>query len=82
MDIVFGNRNHCTKLETEDRKVAIALDKGDKLSVILGINRVQIEHINGEWVITHGSNVANKLLPQSDDNAFFKYSVDLSELNQ
>lgn len=81
MEIVIGNSQKSTSIDTEERRVAIAPDKGDKLIVVLGINRVEIEHIDGSWTITHGPNVTSKLLPQSDPKAFSPVGEKLNEIN-
>jgi len=79
MEIVIGDSRKSTSIDTEERRAAIAPDRGDKLVVVLGINRVEIEHIDGSWTITHGPNVVRKLLTQTDQKAFSPVGKSLVE---
>lgn len=81
MDIVIGSSHKPTSICTEERSVVVAPDVGDKIVVVLGINRVTIEHVDGSWTLSHGSNVVSKHLSQKDPNAFIPLNVDLKELN-
>lgn len=77
MNLVIGDGFKSTSIDTEERRVAIAPDKGDKLVIVLGINRVQIEHTDGSWVITHGPNVISNLLAQRSEKAFSPVGTNL-----
>jgi hypothetical protein len=79
MEIAIGTVSKATTIETEERKAAISLDKGEKLVVVLGINRVQIEYINGAWTATHGPNVLTSVLLRSDEKAFSPVGSKLHE---
>lgn len=81
MDIVIGNSRKPTSICTEEQHVVVAPDVGDKIVVVLGINRVTIEHVDGSWTLSHGSNVVSKHLSQNDPNAFVPSDVNLKELN-
>lgn len=81
MQFVIGDSQNSTSIDTEERQAAIAPDKGDRLVIVLGINRVEIEHIDGSWTITHGANVITRALPQTDPKAFCALNQKLNEVN-
>lgn len=81
MQIVLGDSQNPTSIDTALRCAAIAPDKGDKLVVVLGINRVEIEHIDGSWTISHGANVISRALSQTDPKAFSPLDQKLTDAN-
>lgn len=81
MQIVIGDSQNPTSIDTALRCAAIAPDKGDKLVVVLGINRVEIEHIDGSWTISHGANVISRALSQTDPKAFSPLDQKLTDAN-
>ena len=80
MEIVIGNSQKSTSIDTEERTVAIAPDKGDKLVVVMGINRVEIEHVDGSWTISHNANVVSRPISNSDPKAFIPMDEKLSDI--
>lgn len=80
MEIVIGNSQTATTIDTEERRIAIAPDKGDKLVILLGINRVEIEHVDGSWTITHGANVVIRVISQSDPKTFWPVDEKIKNL--
>ena len=72
MNIKFGQPQGTpeTTLVTEHRTAQISLDKNEKVVLELGINRVEIEYVDGSWTVTNGPNITQKLLSQQDQRAF------------
>ncbi len=70
MELAIGSSLKSTVIKTEECRLVLSPDKGDKLIVLLGINRVEIEYVDGSWTIAHGPNVVSTLLLQSDPKAF------------
>lgn len=81
MQIVIGDSQNSTSIDTEARRAAIAPDRGDKLVVVLGTNRVEIVHVDGSWTISHGANVITRVLSQSDPKAFSPVEQSLIQAN-
>lgn len=76
MDILFGK----TALSTEDRHSVVSLDKTDRVTLVLGINRVEVRHTDEGWTLTHTANVVSKNIPRTDSAGFVSAKSSLTEL--
>lgn len=81
MEIIVGEYPKNTSVNTDEQSVVVSADKGDRVVLVLGVNRVQVEYIDGSWTIRHGANIKVKLLPQSDPPAFAPVDANAGELN-
>ena len=76
MDLIFGK----TQLETEDCHVVVSLDKCDRCTLVLGINRVEIVYVDGSWTVVRTGNVVSQEIPRTDPNGFVEVSANLQDL--
>lgn len=70
-----------TRITTHTKKVAIAPEKGEVVTLVLGINRVEVAFVDGNWTISHGPNVQTKELLGADEKAFVPSGVSLESIN-
>lgn len=80
MELVFGKELRTTSIDTEERQVVLALDKGDKCVLVLGINRVEVEYVDGSWTVTHTGNIVSNEIQRDNPRGFVELGADLRSL--
>lgn len=80
MELVIGKpHGNLTRLESEERHATLALDKTDRVTLLLGANVVEVTYGPDGWSIRNSRNVTN--VPGSANELFVEAGTETTAVH-